>query len=491
MRYSSPPHETESAATSPRIHAFGDDVLAHHDAVGLAELLRRRELSPQEVTAAAIARVARVRQLNAVATDCFAEPRASLEVDVSTAPFPGVPTFVKDNVELAGLPTLYGSRAVPSKPAARDEPLTKLLLAQGLVVLGKSCMPEFGFSPTTEFQQTEPTRNPWNPEYSSGGSSGGAAALVASGAVPIAHGNDGGGSIRIPAAHTGLVGLKPTRGRLPFGALSGRLPLRIISEGVLTRTVRDTAHFYAGVEKQYPRRRLLPIGLVEGPGAKRRRIGLVFDSIAGVRSCPDARAAVDRVAHVLERLGHDVVPLVPPVPEFFIEDFKLYWSFLAFMLRTGGRLTTGPGFDASKLDDLTQGLADYFGQRAFRLPLALIRLGGSSWQYAREFRRFDAVLSPVTGQMVPRLGELSPTVPFEELFARILRHTDFTPLNNATGGPGIAVPAGLSSAGLPIGVHLSAAHGDERTLLELAYELEAELGSPRIDDAMRTHRKKR
>jgi amidase len=303
--------------------------------------------------------------------------------------------------------------------------------------------------------------------------------LVAAGVVPIAHGNDGGGSIRIPASCNGLVGLKPTRGRLKEGEQARRLPVKIISDGVLTRSVRDTAHFLAAAEQHYRHPRLPPIGLVAGPSGKRLRIGLVLDSIGGHRSCDETRAVVERVAHVLESLGHTVEPMVPPVPEFFIEDFKLYWGFLAFMIRHFGRVLVGQ-IDRERLDGLTQGLSRHFIRRAWRLPLALVRLQGSSLLYRRNFRH-DLVLSPVVGRAVPPVGFFSPEVPFDELFERILQYIAFTPLNNATGSPAIAVPAGFSRAGVPIGAHFSAPHGAERTLLEIAYQLEAELDLPRIE----------
>jgi amidase len=466
-----------------RVHAFGNDALGHHDAVALAGLIRRGELSAQEVLAAAVARVARLDALGAIATDLTAAPRTSLETDTSSAPFAGVPAFVKDVIDLAGSPSRFGSEAMPTRAADKDEAVTKQLLAEGLVVLGKTCTPEFGFSPTTEFERMPPTRNPWNTAFSAGGSSGGSAALVAAGAVPIAHGNDGGGSIRIPASNTGLFGLKPTRGRWHFGKSAGRLPLRIVSEGILTRSVRDTAHFYAAVEQRRAPRGLPPIGLVEGPSGKRLRIGLVLDSIRGVTSCPETRAAVERMAKVLQRLGHEVFPLVPPVPDFFLDDFKLYWGFIAWTIRRGGKLFVTKDLDTSKLDGLTCGLSAHFERRAYALPLALTRLGGSKVLYRRAFQQMDMVLSPVTTHTAPRLGHLSPAVPFDELFERISRYTAFTPLNNATGAPGMSVPAGFSSDGLPIGAHFSANLGAERTLLELAYELEGELGFPKIDEA--------
>ena len=462
-----------------RMHAFADDVLGHHDAVGVANLLRRGEVSTQEVMAAAIRRTESVEQLHALAARCFTAPRITPDTE-TWAPFRGVPAFIKDNVELQGVPTLHGSHAVPVRPAKRDDEVVQHLLAQGLVVLGKTRLPEFGFSPTTEFQHDEATHNPWNLLYSSGGSSGGAAALVAAGAVPIAHGNDGGGSIRIPAAVNGLVGLKSSRGRVPSHVAAARLPVKIIVDGVLTRTVRDSAHFIAAIEKSY-QTKLPKIGLVEGPSAKRLRIGLVFDSVGGVTSCQETRQAVAKIAQVLEKLGHEIIPIEPPVPQFFVDDFKLYWGFVAYSLRRNGKRFFGQEFDANKLDGLTHGLADYFKKRTWRLPLALVRLRGSSLAYGWAFRHLDAVLSPVLAHTTPPLGQLNPSVPFDELFERIAHFSAFTPLNNATGSPAIAVPAGLSSLGLPIGVHFSAAFGAEGTLLDIAYQLEAEVGFPKID----------
>lgn len=460
-----------------RVHAFGDDALGRHDGVALAELLRRGEISSQELVAAARARAARINpELNAIAHPAFEKP---VRESSNAGAFAGVPLFIKDTEDVAGMPTGYGCAALKPQVAGKHSPVTQQLLAQGFVVVGKARLPEFGFSPSTEYEGADPTRNPWNPLYSAGGSSGGPAALVAAGVVPIAHGNDGGGSIRIPASCNGLVGLKPTRGRLRQGDMAQRLPVKIVSDGVLTRSVRDTAHFLAAAEQHYRDPKLPPVGLVAGPSGKRLRIGLVLDSIGGHRSCDETRAVVERVARVLESLGHTVEPFVPPVPEFFIEDFKLYWGLLAFSIQRFGTQLVGP-LDPARLDGLTQGLSRYFVRRSWRLPLALARLQASSLMYRRNFQH-DLVLSPVVGSAVPPLGFLSPQVPFDELFERILKYIAFTPLNNATGSPAIAVPASISRAGVPIGVHFSANHGDERTLLEIAYQLEAELDVPGIE----------
>ena len=464
--------ETVARLGNGRIHAFGPDLLADHDAVALAELVRRREVHPVELAEAAIARVERVNgALNAVQLADYeralaeaAKPRTGL--------FAGVPTFVKDNTDLRGLPTGFGSRAVPCVPANDDGAFAKQCLSLGFTVLGKTTLPEFGFNSTTEYQGKPPTRNPWHPAYSSGGSSGGSAALVAAGAVPIAHANDGGGSIRIPAACCGLVGLKSSRGRLVEGEIARSLPVNIIVEGVVTRTVRDTAYFLAGAEKYWRNSKLPPIGLVEGPGRSRLRIGLLIDSIVPTATCSETRTVVEQTAALLERLGHRMEEIRPPVSESFIEDFAAYWSFLAHWVCRHGHRRFGPDFDANRLDDLTRGLAARFRRGRWRLPLTLFRLQRTTSRHARTLRNLDLVLSPVVGHVTPELGYLCPDVPFPELFQRMMRYVSFTPLNNADGSPAIALPMGTATNGLPIGVQLSARLGAERTLLEIAYELE-------------------
>ncbi|MCU0983137.1 MAG: amidase [Pirellulaceae bacterium] len=465
-----------------RIHAFDNDLLADHDAVALADLVRRREVSPVELAEAAIARVEKVNgALNAVqvadyerALDAAAKPRAGL--------LAGVPSFVKDNTNLRGLPTRYGSQAVGNRPAEADGAFAKQFLSLGFTVLGKTTLPEFGFNSTTEYQGRPPTRNPWSLDHSSGGSSGGSAALVAAGAVPIAHGNDGGGSIRIPAACCGLVGLKPTRGRLIEGEMARSLPVKIVVEGVLTRSVRDTAYFLAGAEQYWPNGKLPPVGLVEGPGKRRLTIGLVLDSITGIPTCPETRSAVEQTVTLLEELGHRVEEMPPPVPRSFIDDFSDYWGFLAFLVTQFGRRRFGRSFETGRLDNLTRSLAARFRRRSWRLPLTLIRLRWNARHPAAVVMNYDLVLSPVLGHVTPELGYLSPELPFPELFRRLMRYVSFTPINNASGGPAIALPMGVAANGLPIGVQFSAVPGDERTLLEIAYELEQAKPWRRITD---------
>jgi amidase len=446
--------------TDSRVHAFTDDALGDLDAVGVAEAIRTGHISAREATEAAIARAERVDPiLNALVVRDF--ERALEEADSPrSGPFSGVPTVIKDNTDVAGLPTRQGSEAIPARDAPADAEFTAQLRSTGVVVIGKSTMPEFGFNASTEFANLPPTRNPWNTEYSAGASSGGSAALVAAGVVPVAHANDGGGSIRIPAAACGLVGLKPTRGRTAEMAEAAQLPVNILSNGVVTRTVRDSAHLLAAAESVRPAADLPPIGLVEGPSDRRLRVGLILDSVVGTTD-DETRSAVKDTAMVLEKLGHTVVEVPLPVTEKFITDFTHYWSLLGFSTHHFGNRTVGPGFDKSRTDPLTRFLARRF---------------------IRQAEGVDMVLSPALGHTTPRLGYLSPTVEFPEMFDRLVRYAAFTPLHNATGAPAMSLPLGATSDGLPIGVHFSALHGDERTLLEVAYELEAAKPFARIQD---------
>ena len=474
---------SDSPLNSHRVHAFSGDALGDLDAVGVAAAIENGDISAREAAEAAIARAEKVDPaLNAFVVRDF--ERGLHQADEPPAgPLSGVPTVVKDNTDVAGLPTRQGSEAIPARDAPADADFTTQMRGTGLVVLGKSTMPEFGFNASTEFANLPPTRNPWNTDYSSGASSGGSAALVAAGVVPIAHANDGGGSIRIPAAACGLVGLKPTRGRTAEMAEAAQLPVNILSNGVVTRSVRDTAHFLAAAEAFEPAASLPAIGLVEGPSDRRLRVGLILDSVA-TPTDDQTRAAVQDTATLLEKLGHTVVEVPLPVTEKFIGDFTHYWALLGFSTHHFGKRTIGPDFDKAKTDPLTRYLARRFVRQAWRTPTAIRGLKRAEATYKLGFAEqgVDLVLSPTLGHTTPRLGHLSPTVPFPEMFDRLVRYATFTPLHNAAGAPAISLPLGQTSDGLPIGVHLSALHGDERTLLEIAFELEDARPFAKIQD---------
>ena len=235
-----------------RVHAFSsDDALAELDATGVVESLRSGAVSVPEVVEAAIARTEQVdAALGAVAYAAYDRARAEARRPRGGW-FSGVPTFVKDNVDVAGMPTQHGSDAFTASPQPDDGDFARMYLATGLVPLGKTQLSEFGFSGAADHVRLGPVRSPWSPDHYAGASSAGSAALVAAGAVPIAHANDGGGSIRIPASCCGLVGLKPTRGRMPSDKMMREMPVKIVADGVVTRSVRDTAVFYREAEKIY------------------------------------------------------------------------------------------------------------------------------------------------------------------------------------------------------------------------------------------------
>jgi amidase len=409
-----------------------------------------------------------------------------------TTPTPGprtrVHAFVKDNFDVAGLPTQQGCSAYVGRPAEADGDFAKKFFGQGLIGLGKSQLSEFGFSASAEFARSkveggaDPVRNPWNTAYSSGASSAGAAAFVAAGAVPLAHANDGGGSIRIPAGCNGLVGLKPTRGRVPQDKLIRQMPVRIVADGVVTRSVRDTAAFLRESERRHRTLSLPPIGDVRGPGRKRLRIALCVDSIGDLTTDPEVADVVRSTAQQLESLGHYVEEIPVPVPEFFLDDFLAYGSLLAtFMLTTGTR-TYGPTFDRSLTGNLSKGLARHGLRTAWKLPLTLARLGGSQRFSARFFRGYDAVLTPVLAKPTPELGWLDPAQPYDVVIDRLIQLAAFTPLQNATGDPAISLPLGAGANGMPIGVQIAAGRGQEARLLELAFELEEAQPFARISD---------
>jgi len=466
----------------PRLHAFADDALGDLDAVGLVAALAAGQVSIPQVVEAAIARTERVAPtLNAVAVDCFDRARAE-----ALAPrggyFAGVPTFVKDNVDLAGLPTMQGTDAFDPRPAKRDGDFARMYLATGLLPIGKTQLSEYGFSAAAEHARLGPVRSPWSTDHTAGASSAGTAALVAAGAVPLAHGNDGGGSIRIPAAVNGLVGLKPTRGRLAQDRPLRQMPVRIVSDGVLTRSVRDSAAFLREAERVYRDLRLAPVGDVRGPGRARRSVAVVTEGI-DVRSTPEVDALTRETAEVLASLGHRVEWIEQPMPHSFKDDFLLYWSSLASVITATGRMEHGRSWDAAKLDLFTQGLDRHCRRNLRHLPGATTRLRRSGRLSQDLHGRYDVVLTPTLARETPEVGWLDPAQGFDTVMSRLLEWVAFTPLQNATGAPAISLPLATTAAGLPQGMMLAAGHGGEAMLLELAYELEEARPWPLLRDA--------
>lgn len=454
------------------VDARSDDALGSDDVMELQHRLRRRHVSARELRDAARARLAAANpELNAVVTDLDIAPAV-------TGPFAGIPSALKDNEDISGYPTLHGSWAPADVAATRTHPWVAQYLALGFQPIAKTTLPEFGLTASTESSRYGATRNPWDTSRSVGGSSGGSAALVAAGVVPIAHANDGGGSIRIPAAACGLVGLKPTRGRLVDLPELDRLPVNLVSQGVLTRSVRDTAYYFAEAERLSPAAQLPPIGMVVRPESGRLRIGVFTEALAGLPVDARVRDAVLGAARTLQGLGHEVDEIAVPVDEGFGRDFLRYWALLSLLLQKAGGRVLGVDFDATRTELLTQELSRMAQEQALRIPGSLRRLIRASKETESVYATYDVVISPVLATPAPLIGELGPEVPAREHIVRLLRFASFTAWQNVTGAPAISLPLARTDDGLPIGVQVAAARGEERRLLSLAYELEQAMPWP-------------
>jgi amidase len=290
--------------------------------------------------------------------------------------------------------------------------------------------------------------------------------------VAIAHGSDAAGSIRIPASHCGIIGLKPTRGRGFEPIVNSKLPVPTLTSGVLTRSVRDTAHFLAVIEERMPSRKLPPIGLVEGPTAERLRIAVFTDSPLGDEVDGEVRETALESARRCEALGHSVEEISCPYAAQLLHDTWNHISFLAWVLRLQARMRQG--VDAAKLEPWTQGLAEQWKSQWWGFIGLVRRMRAARYVSARLFERYDMLLSPVLAGLPPAIGEFAPDLPFDVTFLGEKQHMPFAPIQNATGDPAISLPMGVSAAGLPIGVQFATAPGREAMLLSIALELEGD-----------------
>lgn len=444
------------------------DEMSLWDTTETADHIQSGDVSPAQVVTAAIERAEAAAPLNAVVSEAY--QRALTSAGDSTGPLAGVPTFVKDLSNLSDVPTGFGSRALVDYVPDFNGAFVDLLIGTGLVALGKSSAPEFGLTGTTEPLSNGPTRNPWNLDRSVGGSSGGSAALVAARVVPIASGDDGGGSIRVPAAMNGIVGLKPSRGRYA-DELGDQLPINILAPGVLTRSVRDQALFHSLVDAFEGKADMPRIGEVEHPIDRRVRVGAFTDNPVRPPD-PAVVSAVRKTGDLLSDLGHAVDEVPSIIDQRFIEDFLTYWSFLAFMIRWTSRITIDRRFNGRQLEPWTHGLARYFRKRLFGFRSTLRRLREFAGGYHRLMSDWDVILSPTTTTAAPDIGHLAPDLPFETHLERVTAFMPYTPAWNASGAPGISLPLGIADDGMPVGVHLGGRFGDEATLLALSMQLE-------------------
>jgi amidase len=463
--------------------------LADLDATAQAELVRRGEATPLELVEAAIARIEKLNpELGAVIHTRFEAARREAAAPLPDGPFRGVPFLMKDlGGPSAGDPFHSGMGFLKRAGwrAKQDAHVTAKLRRAGLVILGRTNTPELGLLPTTEPDAYGPTRNPWDPARSAGGSSGGSAAAVAAGLVPAAHASDGGGSIRIPAAHCGLVGLKPSRGRLSFGPDLGERWNGFSAEGVVTRSLRDTAALIdvmAGAMPGDPYTApplARPLRDEVGAEPGRLRVGLLARGPRDMALHPDCAAAARGAAAALEALGHRVEEAHPEA----LDDPAFTGAFVAIVAANTARAldswseAVGQPIGQGDVEPVTWALAEA-GRRASAAGLvaaiqrvhALSRRVASWWESG-----FDLLLTPTCAEPPPPLGAFAPQPGNPTAgYLRAAPFGAFTALFNGTGQPALSLPLAAGDGGLPIGVQLVARAGGEPLLVRVAAQLEAE-----------------
>jgi amidase len=461
---------------------------ARHDGLGLAALVRKRQVSPKELLDTALAAVAAVNgDLNAVLQTLPREARAALRGGAPIGPFAGVPMLVKELVLHAkGVRCDMGSRLAQGYVPAGDTELMARFRRAGLVLAGTTQTPELGYNPTTECVLFGPVHNPWNPERSAGGSSGGSGAAVAAGIVPVAHANDGGGSIRIPAACNGLVGLKPSRDRIPTGPDYGEILCGWVIEFAVTRTVRDAAGLLdavAGPDVGAPH--LIPPParpfareVRADPG--KLRIAWSTRAQSGHKVDVECRRAVEKTVQVLIDAGHTLVEEAPNYDwEQFLESTHLVWTAFTAQFVTALSRATGRPASLATLEPVTLAChRDGLKISAVELLDALAYANTLTRAVGAFFARYDALVMPTMARPAAPLGEINQArkgLKGREWTRQVFDYAPFTPLFNTTGNPAISLPLHWTPQGLPVGVQVAGRLGDEVTLLRLAGQLEEAL----------------
>ena len=452
-----------------------------HDGLGLAAMVKRGEVTPAQLLDAACERLARHNpSLNAVVTPLLESARKSIADGLPAGLFEGVPFLVKELVaSVKGVATTSASRLYANNIAAADSEVVARMRRAGLLIIGKTNSSEFGLSPCTESQLYGITRNPWRHELSPGGSSGGSAAAVAAGIVPLAHATDGGGSIRIPASCCGLFGLKPTRARISAGPEGGEGLSGLAMQHVVSRSVRDSAAMLDAIAGAMPGDPYVAppparpyLSEVSSPPG-RLRIGFARTAPTGVPLHPDCIAAVEDAARLCEQLGHHVEEASPDYDALALRSgFGLV--FAAHTMANVARGTGGPMPDPGLLEPLTYALAERGrGIAAAEFILAIHGLHRQSRRIAQFFERYDAWLTPTLAQPPQAIGHFDTTSrDVEGWLDKLDGFLPFTYPFNITGQPAMSVPLYWSSDGLPIGCQFAARYGDESMLLRLAGQLE-------------------
>jgi amidase len=457
------------------------------DAMGLAALVHRGEVTPQELTDAAIERIEALNaRLNAVVERDYGGARAAAPAIDLTAPLAGVPFLAKDmNIEVAGLHLTSSCRWLAGlPPAAADAPLAARWRSAGLSLLGRTNTPEFAGDFVTEPTWRGATHNPWDLTRSPGGSSGGAAAAVASGMVPIAHGTDSGGSIRVPAAACGLVGLKPSRGWVPVGPHHDELAGGLDCEHVLARSVRDSALMLELTSGSEPASRYVlarPAGsFVAAVGAPSAplHIGIALRAPGGIAPQEEIGAAVEQAAAALRRAGHTISEFRYPESANIGEPAALIWMTATAEEIDFYRGRVGRDPQPNELEALTWA-AVALGRRCTAVDYVRARraLTAATRDMAAAFKRIDVLLLPTTAALPVRTGQIdgrTAAFDLDRWNQDSYGYAPYTEIFNVTGQPAISLPLAMSNGGLPIGVQLAAPLGEDVRLLSLAAWFERE-----------------
>ena len=456
-----------------------------HDGLGLAELVARKEVKPEELVAAALEAVAKVNpKLNAVLQTLPAQAATEIRGGLPRGPFTGVPFLIKEiMLHAKNVPFNMGSKLAQGFVSPEDTELMARFRRSGLVLVGTTQTPEFAYGPTTEPQLFGPVHNPWDLTRSTGGSSGGSCASVAAGIVPIAHANDGGGSIRLPASCNGLVGLKPSRDRIPTGPDSADPVCGLACEFAVTRSVRDAAALLdavAGADVGAPGHPVPPARPYReevGTPPGRLRIAWTTTPVSGEKIDPECEKAVQETVRLLEDLGHQLVEDYPRHDwEAYIQSLHVIWtSNTAFAVdMVAASLGRKPGPD--NLEVGTLGCYED-GKRFTAVDLLNAMAHGNllSRQVSAFFEHVDVLVTPTIPRVPAPLGEFNQNrkgMTGMEWTRQVFAFVPFTPIFNTTGQPAFSLPLHWSASGLPVGVQIAGRFGDEATLFRLASQLE-------------------
>ena len=443
--------------------------LARLDGLAQAELCALGEVSAAELFDACLERIDSLNPLLRAGVTVARESPGQ----TGSGPFTGVPFLVKDATAWPGLRWSMGSRLFSANVASRQTPYGRRLEAAGLVCAGKSATAEFGLLASTETLLEGVTHNPWDLSCSATGSSGGSAAAVAAGLVPLAHANDGGGSLRMPASACGLFGFKPSRGRTVPASFSTSDFGDMTSEHCISRSVRDSARFLSLTEDTSHGG--APVGFVRDPIARGLRIATWTRTMLGAEPEPPVRRAYDEAVALLRELGHTVEPVAAPFiegPELTDAFFLVSGAAVAGIVDAVDQSRDVP-VQADELEPFTWALLEAFLARGpDALPRSRAAFARAVHTYHEATRGYDVVLTPTLATEPWRIGHLSPTLGREALIRRTGLTVGYTPFQNIAGCPAMSVPLHFPEGGLPVGTHFAAAPGDDALLLGLAYQLE-------------------